>query len=868
MVDTAAHDSISSLDSLNTSTVITVLDALPVPAFLIESDRIYCNCAAERFTGYDRSELSSPTTFISLLFPDTADELHPFLKRDVEAPLPASQTFSLTRKDGRSTVVEIAHSGSCRVICTMHEVAADPAADDKTSAVKAFRKIADGSTDAFMLVAEDGKITDANEPCLQTYGYSREDFLGLSLLDLESMETGETAAAHLEHAMQHGHGRFESRHSFSGGRIVDIEARFLSLPGLPYIVMFVRDIAELKREEQKRVESEALLKAILDSVPFDFFALDRDGRYTVVSLKTLQLWGDPVGKTVEEFAGGSPMESYIPRWMDSNRRALAGETIDREFWYEWEGKQRIAREVVAPIRDLQQRILGSFGINIDITQHKLTQKALRESEERYRRFSELTSDYVYCCARSGNNAYRVQWLGGAIEAITGYSDAEIFERGCWIYLVHPEDRDRVSARLMALKQGESRTDEFRIICKNGEVCWIRESSHCEAGGAEGELLLYGAAQNITAGKNAEISLKNIEEIFRLFLEHSPAYVVFKDENFRAVRMSRNFENLLGRPLDELLGKTTAEVYPGSLAERIMHDDLKVLEGGKPVQSEEELGGRYYASTRFVIPQKDKPSVLVAIKTEITARREAEDALCRLNDALDRRVAERTAQLEAAILEQESFSYSVSHDLRAPLRHINSFSAILLEDYSDILPDQARDYLTRICKATNRMGLLIDNLLKLSRVSRTVVKLAPVSLTQLANKISLMLKEIEPDRLVEFRIAPAVFANCDKILVRQLFENLMGNAWKYTAKVPVGRIEVGMVPSAKGPIFFVKDNGAGFDMSYKDKLFVPFQRLHGSEYEGDGIGLATAQRIVQRHGGTIWAEGAEGRGATFYFTLSG
>jgi PAS domain S-box-containing protein len=520
-------------------------------------------------------------------------------------------------------------------------------------------------------------------------------------------------------------------------------------------------------------------------------------------------------------------------------------------------------KVVKMFGSISQRVICTMQ---DITEQKLTQRALRESEERYRFLSGLTSDYVYCCTRQGNDPFRIQWLGGAIEEITGFSDQEIYESGCWLPLVHREDRARVAAAKMSLKAGESRTDEFRIVCKDGRVCWIREFSRCEAGEVEGELRLHGASQNITDSKKSEIALQNRDEIFRLFLEYCPAYLMFKDENHRILRLSRNFETLLGKPLSELEGKTPAEIFPPKLAAKVMKDDQKVLTDGGLIQVEEKLHDRYYSSIKFSIPQKNKPPRIVTMRTDITEHKEAQEALSRMNEMLDRLVAERTSELERAIREQESFSYSVSHDLRAPLRHINCFSAIVLEDYSECLPEDGRQYLNRICEATKRLGELIDDLLKLSQLSRVPLNRVPVNISAVAAKIGTMFKEMEPRRRVAFEVMPGLIASCDKGLVRQLLENLIGNAWKYTSNVAEPRIVFGMKPSRQGAVYFVKDNGAGFSMNYKDKLFLPFQRLHGAEYEGNGIGLATVQRIVQRHGGNIWAEGAEGEGATFYFTL--
>jgi signal transduction histidine kinase len=238
-----------------------------------------------------------------------------------------------------------------------------------------------------------------------------------------------------------------------------------------------------------------------------------------------------------------------------------------------------------------------------------------------------------------------------------------------------------------------------------------------------------------------------------------------------------------------------------------------------------------------------------------------------HDEMELRVRERTAQLAATNAELEAFCYSVSHDLRAPLRAIDGFSKAVMEDYCNQMDDAGRESLERIRAAAQRMASLIDDLLSLSRITRAEMRLEPIDLSEVSTKVIAELRSSEPTRQVEFVIEPKLRAEGDPQLIRTVLENLIGNAWKFTSKRPRSRIEVGAIPNTGETTFFVRDNGAGFDQAYAKRLFAAFQRLHrASEFPGTGVGLASVQRVVNRHGGRIWAEGALDQGATFYFTL--
>ena len=383
-------------------------------------------------------------------------------------------------------------------------------------------------------------------------------------------------------------------------------------------------------------------------------------------------------------------------------------------------------------------------------------------------------------------------------------------------------------------------------------------------------------------QRSEETLGKSEQRLRFHLENSPLAVVEWDADFLITQWSSEAERIFGWRSAEVLGKPLGSlnlVHAEDAA--IVNRITKRLNGGKErtvvashrnlTKSGTVIDCSWYYSV--LLDQQGQMSSVLSLVQDVTEHKRTQGSLLKsrnelklANELLEQRVKERTAELESAICEQESFSYSVSHDLRAPLRHINSFSYLLIEDFGNDLPKQARTYLNRIIGSTGRMSELIDHLLELSRVTRAEVKPGIVDLSKMAISTLDMFQDTDPRDGSEFVVEKGITAMGDKVLLRQLLANLLGNAWKYTSKKPSSRIQFGKTTVGGDEAYYVRDNGTGFDMAYRERLFNAFERLHGEEFEGVGIGLATAQRIVRRHGGRIWAEGAVDQGATFYFTL--
>ena len=682
-----------------------------------------------------------------------------------------------------------------------------------------YRTLFRHASEGIFTLTLDGALIEVNEALARMHGYTVEEMQGMHLLDFVTPECPILDPGAIAGILAGGSLTFEADHLHRDGHRFRVEglASVVQVGGRPVIHCFNRDIAERRRAEQELRGSHALMERAEKLAHSGNWEMNLATRSIRVSMGAGLIYG--VSRT--EWSLEEVQAFVLPEYRAMLDAALGDLVRNRK---PYDVKFRITRPADGQLRDIHSIAEFDpgkglvFGVIYDITQRHRLEAAL---ETRVLALARPVEDLGQVAFEDLFNLHDLQRLQDGFANATGV--ASIITRPDGTPLTRPSNFTRLCALIRKTAAGCAHCFESDAALgrhqADGPI--VRK---CLSGG------LWDAGSTILVGG------------------HPVAHW------------------LIGQVWDESQSLEAMAAY----AREIGVDQAAFMEAldEVPVMSAGQF--QKVAHALFTLASHLSTSAHQNIQQArlIADLHGAEARIRRMADGLERRVKARTAQLVAANSELEAFSYSVSHDLRAPLRSIDGFSQVLLEDYGGRLDETGRQHLQRIRKGAGRMGQLIDDLLHLSRIGREKLNLETVDLSGLSGKVLGELTQAEPQRRVEVVVQPALRLQADRRLAEVMLENLLRNAWKFTQKQPDPRIVIGekLLPGGEKAIF-VQDNGDGFDMAQADKLFKPFQRLHSaSDYEGTGIGLAIVRRIIQHHGGRVWAQAEPGRGATFFFTI--
>jgi PAS domain S-box-containing protein len=738
-----------------------------------------------------------------------------------------------------------------------------------------FAKIFEASPITILITRLDtGRYLDVNESFARQFGWQRREVVGRTSLDIGIWPSPGERERWVDELRRQGTLRdYEVGLLTRSGELrhTIVTAETIEIDGVPCIISLIHDITDRKMAEDALRRSEMRFALMFRSSPEAVtISSEADGRYLEVNDAFTALFGwsreEAVGRTALEL-GLWDNQHDRTRWV---RALKPGETV-RDFEAVFRRKDGELRSVLvsAGLIELSgERWILSFCY--DITGRKRTEEALRRSEDKFSSVFQ-SSPIAISLARLTDGAFLD--ANPAFTRMFGWSREEMIGRTSTGIGVWPiaEERERWVAALLAAGRTRDLVVNWRNKSGESRICQIS----AEVIQLGGEPCILAMTSDITDRVHAEEALKTSQA--RLTEAQRIGHIGSWELDLTTMRFSWTDELF---KIYECDPATFAGTWD-DLLKMVHPDDAAVIHTG--FRESAKGTGTYELDHRIITPSGrvkhlhvswevffddgGKPVRALGTAQDVTEQTLARAEIQRLNAELEKRVQERTAELTAANRELESFAYSISHDLRAPLRGIDGFSKLLADEYRERLDEQGIDYLDRVRRAAQRMGTLIDDILELSRVTRQEMRRVRVDLSQIAAEVIDERARAEPAHRVAVSIAPDCTAHGDPQLLRVLMQNLLENAWKYSAKQPAPAIEFGRETIDGEPVFFVRDNGVGFDMKYADRLFSPFQRLHKpEEFEGTGIGLATVARIVRRHGGRVWIEAATGKGTTARFSL--
>ncbi|MFI5330869.1 MAG: PAS domain S-box protein [Desulfobaccales bacterium] len=667
-----------------------------------------------------------------------------------------------------------------------------------------------------------GDIVDANPAACAFYGFSREELTARKITEINTLSP-EQVFAEMQRAKQDNRRQFHFRHRLAGGEVRDVEVSSgpIRLQGQDLLYSIIHDITARVQAEEALQRQREELQIILDSVPAMIFYKDKENRF----IRTNKALAEATGLSKEEMDGKSLFDLYPSQaddyWKDDQE--VMRTTIPKRNIVETLGTPEGVRWVQTdkiPYRDDHGNIIGIIGFSVDITERQQAEEALRrahdELEQRVEERTEELKQTVEQLQEEVMERHRAENILRARLRLVEFAESYPQEEFPQATLDELEALTGSTIGFYHLVDADQRT----LLLQSWSTNTLKNM--CTANGK---------------GRHYDIAEAGV------WAECVPQRRPVIHNDYAALPHRRGLPPGHAPVVREL-------VVPILRGDKVV---AIIGVGNKPVDYDEQ--------------DVEMVSLLGDFWWDIAERQRAEAEIRKLNEELEQRVQERTAELETINQDLDAFSYSVSHDLKAPLRTLKGFSRMLLDEHSSRLDAEGLRLLNVVCDQSRNMAQLIDDLLGLSRLGRQPIRKSAIDLTAMTNRVFQQLQSQEPERKFQLAIGDLPEARGDHNLLKQVMINLLANAVKYSKGRETAAIEVGGRSAGDENIYYVKDNGVGFDERYGHKLFGVFQRLHGSEeYEGTGVGLAIVQRIIQRHGGRVWAEGKVGAGATFYFSL--
>jgi len=614
------------------------------------------------------------------------------------------------------------------------------------------------------------------------------------------------------------------------------------------------DITARKRAEELLQHNSRLLTNILESISDAFFALDPNLVVTYFNSAAARL----LNKKAEEVVGQQLFDAFPE---------ARGSIFEENYTRALREKVPLTFEAYFPVKPYENwydvRVYpqeNGISVYFQVTTER---KRAEEDLQKSNAFNQSIIDSSNDCIKILNMDGRLQYMNPPGQRLLEINDFNKYFNVPYENFWKGSDHTRVIDVIEKAKLGQSGSFQGYCPTAGGTPKWW-DVSISPILGADGKPdRLLAISRDITERRNAEEALRESEERYKSLVEQAVDGIFLSDAQGRYIDVNTSGARMLGYTREELFRLSITDVIsPADMAR--MSAQMSALAGGSVVTNELQFHRKDgSAFPGEVVGRKMPDGCLLGILRDITERKRVEEELLNMSSDL----AARNRELESLNRELDAYTYSVSHDLRAPLRSVTGFAKMVIEDYSDKLDAQGKDYLFRIFNGSEKMNRLINDLLRLSRVSRQDIVRGGVDLSAVAAVLVKELREADPERKVQVEIKDGLTVSADHDLMKIALENLIANAWKFTSKNAEARIEIGSTEKDGKTIYHIKDNGAGFDPAYADGMFAPFRRLHtDKEFEGTGIGLAIVERIINKHGGKVWAEGQVGKGATVFFTL--